>query len=108
MCAGDGTQEPVVVAGDKLDSFHELKKIGEGYSIGNSVQDAEKDLLTKLWALQETGCTALGPALLLAILIAVRILLFYCVRAIHSFHYRVLSQPARSFYVQTDSQILYV
>lgn len=68
---GDGTQEPLVVAGDKLDSFQDLKKIGDEYNIDKSVKDAEKELLTKLWALQENGCTALGPALLLAVLIAV-------------------------------------
>jgi hypothetical protein len=67
---GDGTQDPLIVAGDKLDSFDSLKEIGEKYTIGKSVHEAEKDLLTKLWALQENGCTALGPALLLGILIA--------------------------------------
>ncbi len=68
---GDGTQDPVVIAGDKLDSFHALKEVGEGYSINKNIKTAEKDLLKKLWALQENGCTALGPALLLSILIAV-------------------------------------
>lgn len=67
---GDGTQEPLVVAGDKLDSFHDLKEIGEKYSINKNIKEAEKDLLKKLWSLQENGCTSLGPALLLSILIA--------------------------------------
>jgi hypothetical protein len=48
-----------------------LKEIGEKYAIKKTVKEAEKDLLAKLWALQENGCTALGPALLLSILIAV-------------------------------------
>ena len=65
-----------MVAGDKLDSFQELKKLGESYSISKSVKEAEKDLIKKLWALQENGCTALGPALMLSILIAVPTLSF--------------------------------
>jgi hypothetical protein len=67
---GDGTQDPLVVAGDKLDSFQDLKQLGESYSITKSVKEAEKDLVKKLWSLQENGCTALGPALMLSILIA--------------------------------------
>jgi hypothetical protein len=61
----------MVVAGDKLDSFQELKALGETYAISKSVKEAEKDLIKKLWSLQENGCTALGPALMLSILIAV-------------------------------------
>eukprot|EP01113_Clastostelium_recurvatum_P000455 TRINITY_DN101_c0_g1_i2.p1 TRINITY_DN101_c0_g1~~TRINITY_DN101_c0_g1_i2.p1 ORF type:complete len:985 (+),score=334.30 TRINITY_DN101_c0_g1_i2:83-3037(+) len=67
---GDGRQDPLVVAGDRLHSFDELKKIGDTYQIEKGISEAEKDLVTKLWGLSESGCTALGPALLLAILIA--------------------------------------
>lgn len=59
------------MAGDKLDSFQELKGLGESYSISKGVKEAEQDLIKKLWSLQENGCTALGPALMLSILIAV-------------------------------------
>lgn len=68
---GDGTQEPVVVSGDKLNSWQQLKEIGEAYHINKAASAAEKDLTQKLWSLEENGSTALGPALLLAILIAV-------------------------------------
>eukprot|EP01097_Dermamoeba_algensis_P003302 TRINITY_DN2325_c0_g1_i1.p1 TRINITY_DN2325_c0_g1~~TRINITY_DN2325_c0_g1_i1.p1 ORF type:complete len:514 (+),score=183.65 TRINITY_DN2325_c0_g1_i1:147-1544(+) len=67
---GDGTQEEKVVAGDILNSWNDLKQIGENYKIAKSVGDAESDLLKKLWELEESGATALGPALLLGITIA--------------------------------------
>jgi Mg-chelatase subunit ChlD len=47
-----------------------LKRIGENYKIEKNVEQSENDLLNKLWDLQETGATALGPALLLGIAIA--------------------------------------
>jgi len=67
---GDGTQEPLVASGDKLQSFQELRQLGESYTVSKNVSESEKDLIKKLWSLEENGATALGPALLLSILIA--------------------------------------
>eukprot|EP01102_Stenamoeba_stenopodia_P022791 TRINITY_DN962_c0_g1_i1.p1 TRINITY_DN962_c0_g1~~TRINITY_DN962_c0_g1_i1.p1 ORF type:complete len:878 (-),score=250.65 TRINITY_DN962_c0_g1_i1:198-2831(-) len=67
---GDGTQEPLIVTGDKLYNFQDLKALGEQYNVARSVEESKKALLSKLWELQECGTTALGPALLLGIAIA--------------------------------------
>ncbi|PRP83129.1 hypothetical protein PROFUN_09808 [Planoprotostelium fungivorum] len=67
---GDGGQDPVVVAGDKLENFQELKQIGEQFAVQKPVSQAEKDLKSRLWSLEEKGPTALGPAMLLSIAIA--------------------------------------
>ena len=64
---GDGSQEEVVVAGDKLDSFEQLQEIGKQHQPKRSVADAKDDLLERLWDLTEGGATALGPALQLSI-----------------------------------------
>eukprot|EP01117_Protostelium_nocturnum_P015705 TRINITY_DN610_c0_g1_i1.p1 TRINITY_DN610_c0_g1~~TRINITY_DN610_c0_g1_i1.p1 ORF type:complete len:895 (+),score=352.35 TRINITY_DN610_c0_g1_i1:90-2774(+) len=67
---GDGTQEKVVVAGDKLNKFEELKKLGEKFVVEKNSVDSQKELIEEVWKLEEKGPTALGPALLLSIAIA--------------------------------------
>jgi len=69
----DGSQEPHIIAGDKLRDYEALVKMGGSIlkfdqllPLSSSV-NALKD---KLKALQEEGATALGPALLLASAIA--------------------------------------
>lgn len=64
---GDGKQEVVVVSGDKLSAFETLKDIGSTFRVSRTVKEAKKDLLDCLWGLEETGQTALGPALQLSI-----------------------------------------
>ncbi len=53
--------------GGAFSSFDTLNEIGSAFRIARAVKDAKKDLLDKLWALEEGGQTALGPALQLAI-----------------------------------------
>ena len=65
-----GHQEALHIAGDKLNSWKDLQKIGSDFSIQSPVKDAKTELLEKLWNLEEEGATALGPALLLGISVA--------------------------------------
>eukprot|EP01114_Cavostelium_apophysatum_P016686 TRINITY_DN479_c0_g1_i1.p1 TRINITY_DN479_c0_g1~~TRINITY_DN479_c0_g1_i1.p1 ORF type:complete len:652 (-),score=239.59 TRINITY_DN479_c0_g1_i1:843-2798(-) len=69
---GDASQDSLVVTGDKLNSWKELQQISGEFSkyIQNNVKDSKEKLLKKLWSIEETGSTALGPALLLGILMA--------------------------------------
>jgi hypothetical protein len=67
---GDGDQEEVVVSGDRLSSWEALMEVGRGYRIGKCVKEAKRTLLEKLWALEEGGQTALGPALQLSMCVA--------------------------------------
>jgi len=67
---GDGEQESVVVAGEKLDSWNDLVALGQGFHIRKTVKESKDELLKKLWSLEENGATALGPALLLSTIIA--------------------------------------
>lgn len=67
---GDGTQEPENVAGDKLKNWQQLVEIGERYRLAKPVQESKESLLKALWALEEGGQTALGPALHLGVSIA--------------------------------------
>ena len=67
---GDGEQESVVVAGEKLNSWDDLVALGENFRIHKTVKESKDELLKKLWSFEETGATALGPALLLGIKLA--------------------------------------
>jgi hypothetical protein len=67
---GDGTQEPVVITGSKLDSWDELGAIGSKFRLEKGARDAEPALLKRLWELEENGATALGPALRVAVAVA--------------------------------------
>eukprot|EP00727_Mastigamoeba_balamuthi_P005505 m51a1_g1574 hypothetical protein (906) ;mRNA; f:87526-90624 len=67
---GDGQQEALTVAGDRLGSWEQLMQLAAGYRIATCVRDAEAALVKKLWELEEEGATALGPALILGIGIA--------------------------------------
>ncbi len=60
----------MVVAGDKLNSWKELQKIGSTFTMSRTVKESKEKILNSLWNLEETGSTALGPALLLGITIA--------------------------------------
>mmetsp|Transcript_863 Transcript_863/g.2076 ORF Transcript_863/g.2076 Transcript_863/m.2076 type:complete len:726 (-) Transcript_863:2569-4746(-) len=66
---GDGLNEEVV-AGDKLDNYEQCWNLVQGrlnHFIGTSVADSLQTLSTKLFALEENGPTALGPALLVSV-----------------------------------------
>ena len=67
---GDGIQAAKLVYGDRLNDWDELQKIGSEYKIEKSVSESKEQLIDKLWDLEESGATALGPALQLSIAIA--------------------------------------
>ncbi|KAH3762933.1 circularly permutated Ras protein 1 [Pelomyxa schiedti] len=67
---GDGLQDTVTVAGDRLSSWEELGSIGSKFRLTRKVADAQKGLEKALYSLEESGATALGPALLLGIAMA--------------------------------------
>ena len=70
---GDGTQPALVIAGDKLQDYDQLIQIGENSAaahLKNQIEKTRKPLEQKLMALEETGPTALGPAVLTAISLA--------------------------------------
>lgn len=67
---GDGSTDPVVVAGDKLNKKDVCLSIGaESASshLSRSISDSGKKLLEKLNSLKENGKTALGPAIALSL-----------------------------------------
>jgi hypothetical protein len=68
----DGSKPPQVLAGDKLKDQAQLQSIGSEFSIDRPVCDSAAELSTKLYALEETGQTALGPALLVSIAMAAK------------------------------------
>lgn len=70
---GDCSQIPMVISGDKLNDFEFLKKNGVDCTdshMKKSIFEVNDKLIDKLYELQETGPTALGPALLTAIAMA--------------------------------------
>lgn len=67
---GDGSGEPEVVTGDKLMDQEKLQAIGNAHSLASPLKTSGAKLSKQLWALEETGPTALGPALLVAVTMA--------------------------------------
>ncbi len=67
---GDGMQPPKVIAGDKLLDYEGLletaQKDAETY-VTKSIGDTKKGLIDRLGEIEESGQTALGPALLVAL-----------------------------------------
>lgn len=70
---GDGTQNPQVITGDKLDNFDWLIENGQKKSkelLDKTVKDTGKFLQDKVMGIEETGPTALGPAVLTSVALA--------------------------------------
>lgn len=69
---GDGTQNPVRIAGDKLHDFDFMVQTGQKASqnLSKTVAETAKGLNAKLHQLEETGPTALGPAVLTSVALA--------------------------------------
>mmetsp|Transcript_6738 Transcript_6738/g.12015 ORF Transcript_6738/g.12015 Transcript_6738/m.12015 type:complete len:734 (+) Transcript_6738:2743-4944(+) len=66
---GDGTTDPYTLAGDKLNSFQACYEAGVNLQskLTQKIADCKETLLDKLLRLEETGPTALGPALLASV-----------------------------------------
>ena len=59
---GDGSGDSRVVAGDRLSDAEALKEVGRAYPLSRPVSEARGRLADRLFALEEGGPTALGPA----------------------------------------------
>lgn len=71
---GEGVSDPVVVAGEKLQNYDALLEAGNKISLAAADPSAaKKTLIKKIEALEESGQTALGPALLISVAIASQI-----------------------------------
>lgn len=64
---GDGTGNPVIIAGDKLSDQNALLELGSKCQITTPISTSKDSLITKLYQLSETGATALGPAIATAV-----------------------------------------
>eukprot|EP01087_Luapelamoeba_hula_P010838 TRINITY_DN2888_c0_g1_i2.p1 TRINITY_DN2888_c0_g1~~TRINITY_DN2888_c0_g1_i2.p1 ORF type:complete len:596 (+),score=163.07 TRINITY_DN2888_c0_g1_i2:734-2521(+) len=64
---GDGSHTPVTVTGDKLYQFDTLLAAGANASVRRPIIDSQQALSKHLFSIEETGATALGPALLVAL-----------------------------------------
>jgi small GTP-binding protein len=69
---GDGKAQPVVLAGAAMNDEKRLAKFAAEQALGGTVRDSKEQLLARLWALTESGATALGPALSVALAVARR------------------------------------
>ena len=70
---GDGSQAPVTINGDKLNNYETIQESGKNSaksSLDQTVTDTHEKLVSKLYELEESGSTALGPGLLAAISMA--------------------------------------
>eukprot|EP01130_Rhizamoeba_saxonica_P011986 TRINITY_DN500_c0_g1_i2.p1 TRINITY_DN500_c0_g1~~TRINITY_DN500_c0_g1_i2.p1 ORF type:complete len:598 (+),score=165.53 TRINITY_DN500_c0_g1_i2:18-1811(+) len=65
---GDGINETVTIAGDRLNDYDALLQIGREYNQNlKPISESREELSRKLFSLQEHGQTALGPALVCAL-----------------------------------------
>ncbi|KAJ4463052.1 putative Circularly permutated Ras protein 1 [Paratrimastix pyriformis] len=69
---GDGQGAPRTVAGDRLSNYEQLYQQGVEAARGRTIVEARKELVARLWELEENGPsrtrqTALGPALSVAL-----------------------------------------
>lgn len=72
---GDGSQDPIVIAGDKLSKKDVCLSTGiESYNshMSKAISESSEKLLDKLYSLKENGKTALGPAIALSLGLASR------------------------------------
>ena len=64
---GDGSNEPSIIAGDRLNDFDEMLLRGKSFAINTPLADAKGPLQARLFDLEEGGPTALGPAVVTAL-----------------------------------------
>jgi hypothetical protein len=64
---GDGTSDPVVLAGDRLSDFEHLIAAGASANVKKAVSETKDELEKRIWDLSESGATALGPAMVVAV-----------------------------------------
>jgi len=64
---GDGTKDPIVIAGDKLNHYDTLIQIASNYRLDHPISQTKDKLVKSLYDLQESGATALGPAVVVSV-----------------------------------------
>lgn len=64
---GDGSGDPLTIAGDRLSNFEQLTEAGAQFALQRTVGDSRDDLVGRVFGLNETGPTALGPAVIAAV-----------------------------------------
>ena len=64
---GDGTSDPVVIAGDRLNDYEHLLAAGSAADVSAAVAETKEGLESQIWSLSEGGPTALGPAMVVAV-----------------------------------------
>mmetsp|Transcript_25119 Transcript_25119/g.32763 ORF Transcript_25119/g.32763 Transcript_25119/m.32763 type:complete len:715 (+) Transcript_25119:198-2342(+) len=64
---GDGTKPPMTIAGDRLQNKDEILLAGASYSVDVPISESKEVLTEKLFGIEETGATALGPAVVTAL-----------------------------------------
>ncbi|CAN0319877.1 unnamed protein product, partial [Phaeothamnion confervicola] len=67
ILTGDAAAEPRVLAGDRLIDFAVLTEVGGSYPLTRPIGEAATALKERLFALEESGATALGPAVTAAL-----------------------------------------
>eukprot|EP00904_Undaria_pinnatifida_P010400 jgi/Undpi1/6490/HiC_scaffold_20.g08969.m1 len=64
---GDGSNDSRVVAGDRLSDGEALREVGRAYPLSQPVSETRERLGDRLFALEEGGPTALGPAVVVGL-----------------------------------------
>lgn len=59
---GDGSGDSRVIAGDRLSDGEAIRDVGRAYPLSRPISEARARLTDRLFALEEGGPTALGPA----------------------------------------------
>ncbi|XP_003382887.1 PREDICTED: circularly permutated Ras protein 1-like [Amphimedon queenslandica] len=67
---GDGRMVPVTIAGDKLSDSKAVIDSGKEIPLPSTIRETQKALSKKIYSLEESGQTALGPAALASVVIA--------------------------------------
>ncbi|XP_019853243.1 PREDICTED: circularly permutated Ras protein 1 isoform X3 [Amphimedon queenslandica] len=67
---GDGRMVPVTIAGDKLSNSKAVIDSGKEIPLPSTIRETQKALSKKIYSLEESGQTALGPAALASVVIA--------------------------------------
>eukprot|EP00005_Dracoamoeba_jomungandri_P012139 CAMPEP_0174266078 /NCGR_PEP_ID=MMETSP0439-20130205/28853_1 /TAXON_ID=0 /ORGANISM="Stereomyxa ramosa, Strain Chinc5" /LENGTH=814 /DNA_ID=CAMNT_0015352839 /DNA_START=40 /DNA_END=2481 /DNA_ORIENTATION=+ len=67
---GDGVQATRNIAGDKLNDYEQLLQEASSFTLDKPISEAREALSKKVFDLEESGATALGPALLCSVAIA--------------------------------------
>eukprot|EP01089_Gocevia_fonbrunei_P002992 TRINITY_DN12855_c0_g1_i1.p1 TRINITY_DN12855_c0_g1~~TRINITY_DN12855_c0_g1_i1.p1 ORF type:complete len:157 (+),score=25.17 TRINITY_DN12855_c0_g1_i1:1-471(+) len=70
IIVGDGFKSANVVTGDKLNDYDTLLNIGKKTKVGKPISKSYAALHKHLFSIEESGATALGPALLISLGIA--------------------------------------